>query len=147
MKKILIVITVIALLVFSACGIEQENEDSADDSIYEANQDLQGEIGDVVEFTVIIQDGIVDPETINVGVGDFVRLDIVYVGDKEDLNDRNKRDDFAFTIPGIEVEEISYENGMIFYEFVANKAGVYDLVCTNGCVPGMTSLDLRIVVE
>lgn len=160
MKKVLIMLALITLLAFSACQTQQTVSEDSALPVYrvQANTDTQEQANaqedsnKIKEFTITIEKNTVEPATINVNVGDHVRLDIVNnIGkekyDDEKGNEQVRYHDFAITIPGIEAEEISYDYGSIFYDFVAKEPGVYNFVCTEGCMPGAVELDNLIIVK
>lgn len=145
MKKLLIILAIIALLVFTACEVQEEQNETPVLNFQETNNNEEQK-AELKEVSMTIDGSVVEPDTIYVDQGDYVRLDITYIRD-DDEDENEQVDNFAFTIPGVEIVDISYEGGSIFYEFVAQEKGVHNFVCTNNCIEGATELDALIVVK
>ncbi|MCF7901428.1 hypothetical protein K9L67_04340 [Candidatus Woesearchaeota archaeon] len=146
MRRLLLILAIIALVVFTACDVQEEVTNAPVLNLQESgNEPVQK--AEVKEFFMTIEGDVVEPDTIYVNQGDHVILDINYVRDNDKVGDVEMVDDFAFTVSGVDIVDISYESGSIYYEFIAKEKGVHNFVCTNNCIKGATELDALIIVE
>lgn len=137
MGKIVISIMIIALLVFVACGSNTTgNVVATDKEIGVSSFSSQEEKVDVKTFNVMLKGVVMEPDLIEVNLGDKVVLNVI-----------TDAKDFAVTIPGIEVEEIFRDKYSIYYEFDAKEKGIFNFVCANDCPSGITEFDSFIIIN
>lgn len=144
MKKLIFAILIIGVLMLAACSNEgQKAEDetqnvdvsSADSQAADRQKAADGTQDTENSYVLQIRDWVIEPATINLQAGNEATLTVI---------DDNQ--EFAFTIPGIEIEEITQRAASVDLIFTPEEPGTYNLVCVAGC-PAGTEFDGLIIVE
>ncbi len=134
MNKILIIIAIVLVVVFSGIYLYSNNKNVSGEII----QDLGPQTGSdgIREFTVTAKQWKFEPSTIEVNQGDLVRLGVTSI----DVT-------HGISIPGYGINERLSPGQTVNIEFVADRKGTFPFACSVSCGVGHSGMGGKLIVN